>query len=323
MFKDATGRSLFGMAATIAVAVLAAALPWLGVSSYVRTLVYYTAYFLALGQAWNLMSGLTGYVSFAHGALAGIGAYAVVIAMNAELPLWLALISAVIASMLASLIIGVTSLRLRGIAFTFATLFFQELVLLVVRKLNFAGGPGGIVLQEILPIWLPHVLMMAAAAGATIILLFIKRTRMGVRVLAIKDDETAATAVGINATQLKLVLFCLSAGIAGFTGAVHGLFASSLFPNVVFAVDLSIIALAVPLIGGAGTAMGPVAGALLYVLILEALQVIAPGLHLTMVGLLLLAVILFMRDGIVPVLARQMVRRKAPARVAPVRGTEA
>jgi branched-chain amino acid transport system permease protein len=314
MLKGVTERSLLGVAATLAVAALAAALPWLGVSSYVRTLVYYTAYFLALGQAWNLMSGLTGYVSFAHGALAGIGAYAVVIAMNADLPLWLALICAIGASVLASLVIGMTSLRLRGIAFTFATLFFQELVLLVVRKLGFAGGPGGIVLQEILPIWLPHVLMMAAAGGATVVLLLIKRTRLGVRVLAIKDDETAATALGIDATRLKLALFAVSAGIAGFTGAVHGLFASSLFPNVVFAIDLSIVALAVPLIGGAGTAMGPVAGALLYVVIRETLQVIAPGLHLTIVGLLLLAVILFMRDGIVPVLARQWARATAPVR---------
>ncbi|MGE0750200.1 MAG: branched-chain amino acid ABC transporter permease [Variibacter sp.] len=311
-------RSLLGIAATLLVALVAAALPWLGVSSYVRTLVYYTAYFLALGQAWNLMSGLTGYVSFAHGALAGIGAYAVVIAMNAELPLWLSLASAALASMAASLVIGATSLRLRGTAFTFATLFFQELVLLVVRKLGFAGGPGGIVLQEILPIWLPHVLMMAAAAGATIILLLVKRTRTGVRVLAIKDDETAATAIGINATRLKLILFCVSAGIAGFTGAVHGLFASSLFPNVVFAVEISIVALAVPLIGGAGTVSGPVVGALLYVLIREALQVIAPGLHLTILGVLLLAVILFMRDGIVPVLARQFARRKASSQAPPL-----
>jgi branched-chain amino acid transport system permease protein len=311
-------RTLFGVAATLLVALLAAALPWLGVSSYVRTLVYYTAYFLALGQAWNLMSGLTGYVSFAHGALAGIGAYAVVIAMNAELPLWLSLATAALAGMAASLVIGATSLRLRGTAFTFATLFFQELVLLIVRKLGFAGGPGGIVLQEILPIWLPHVLMMAAAAGATIILLLVKRTRTGVRVLAIKDDETAATAIGINATRLKLILFCVSAGIAGFTGAVHGLFASSLFPNVVFAVEISIVALAVPLIGGAGTVSGPVVGALLYVLIREALQVIAPGLHLTILGILLLAVILFMRDGIVPVLARQFARRKAPPQGPPL-----
>ena len=303
------------VAATVGLAALAAALPWLGASSYVRTLVYYGAYYVALGQAWNLMSGLTGYVSFAHGALAGIGAYAVVIAMNAELPLWLAMLCAVAAAALASLVIGATSLRLRGTAFTFATLFFQELVLLLVRKLRFAGGPGGIVLEEILPVWLPHVLMMAAAAGATIALLAVKRTRTGLRVLAIKDDETAATAVGVNATRLKLILFCVSAGIAGFTGAVHGLFASSLFPNVVFAVELSIVALAVPLIGGAGTAFGPVVGAVLYVFIRELLQVIAPGLHLTIVGLLLLAVILFLRDGVVVALARQWQGVRQPGRV--------
>ena len=264
------------------------------------------------------MSGLTGYVSFAHGALAGIGAYAVVIAMNAELPLGLALLAAAAAAALASLVIGATSLRLRGTAFTFATLFFQELVLLIVRKLPFAGGPGGIVLEEILPVWLPHVLMAAAAAGATIALLVVKRSRVGLRALAIKDDETAATALGINATRLKLVLFCLSAGIAGFTGAVHGLFASSLFPNVVFAVELSIVALAVPLIGGAGTASGPVVGALLYVLIRELLQVIAPGLHLTIVGLLLLAVILFLRDGVVVALARKVRRVRGPVATRPL-----
>ena len=310
--RSPLAKTLPGIVAAVAVAAVAAALPWLGVSSYIRTLVYYAAYYLALGQAWNLMSGLTGYVSFAHGALAGIGAYAVVIAMNAELPIWVALLAAAAASGLASLIIGATSLRLRGTAFTFATLFFQELVLLVVRKMPFAGGPGGIVLQEILPIWLPHVLMMAAAAGATIAVLAFKETRVGLRVLAMKDDETAATAVGINATRLKLILFCASAAIAGFTGAVHGLFASSLFPNVVFAIELSIIALAVPLIGGAGTALGPVIGAVLYVLVRELLQVIAPGLHLTFVGVLLLLVILFMRDGVAPTLGRQLARLRRP-----------
>lgn len=138
-----TPRSTWlGVLSTVALAALAAALPWLGVSSYLRTLVYYAAYYLALGQAWNLMSGLTGYVSFAHGALAGIGAYAAVIALNAGWPMAAALGAAVAVTGLASLVIGATSLRLHGTAFTFATLFFQELVLLVLRKLPFTGGPG-------------------------------------------------------------------------------------------------------------------------------------------------------------------------------------
>lgn len=306
-----TPRSTWlGVLSTVALAALAAALPWLGVSSYLRTLVYYAAYYLALGQAWNLMSGLTGYVSFAHGALAGIGAYAAVIALNAGWPMAAALGAAVAVTGLASLVIGATSLRLRGTAFTFATLFFQELVLLVLRKLPFTGGPGGMVLQEILPVSLPYVMMMAVAAIATIAMALVRRSRVGVRVLAIKNDEAAAAAVGIDSTRLKLALFCASAGIAGLVGAVHGIFAASLYPDVLFSVDISLVALAVPLIGGVATVSGPLAGAILYVGLREVLQVIAPALHLTIVGLLLLAVVLFMREGIVVALARVVTRRR-------------
>jgi branched-chain amino acid transport system permease protein len=301
--------ALPGIAMTLIVAVLAAAMPWLGLSSYGRTLVYYAAYYLALGQAWNLMSGFTGYVSFAHGALAGIGAYAAVIAVNAELPIPVAMAVALGVALAASLVIGATSLRLKGVAFTFATLFFQALALLILRKLPFAGGPGGLVLQEILPVWLPHVMMMAVAACGTIAVILLRRSRLGIRVLAIKNDELAASAVGIDATRLKLVVFAVSAVLAGLTGATHALFAASLYPDVVFAVDTSIVALAIPLIGGVATAAGPVVGAVLYVGIREVLQVVAPGLHLTIVGLLLLAVILFMRDGVAPTLARVAARR--------------
>lgn len=300
---------VLGSLAILVVAALAAAMPFLGVSSYARTLVYYAAYFLALGQAWNLMSGLTGYVSFAHGALAGIGAYVGVIALNAEWSLATSLLTAAAVTAVFSLAIGATSLRLRGTAFTFATLFMQETVQLLVRKLPFAGGPGGIVLEEILPLWLPHVLMLGVSAAATITVLVFRRTRTGLRVQALRDDEGAAGAVGIPATRLKLALFCASAAFAGLTGAVHGIFASSLFPNVVFSVDLSIIALAVPLIGGAGTAIGPVVGAVLYVALREVLQVVAPNLHLAIVGLVLLAIVLFLREGIVPAMARALAAR--------------
>lgn len=303
-------RVVPGVLTAVVLAGLAAALPWLGVSSYVRTLVYYTAYYLTLGQAWNVMSGMTGYVSFAHGALAGLGAYAVVIALNAEWPMAAALAAAVVAAVLASLVIGATSLRLRGTAFTFATLFFQELVLLVLRKLPFTGGPGGIVLAEILPVWLPSVMMMALAGGATAGVAVLRTSRVGVRVLAIKYDEAAAAAVGIDSTRLKLVLFCASAAIAGLAGAVHGLFVASLYPDVVFAVDVSLVALAVPLIGGVATATGPLAGAVVYVGIRETLQLIAPGLHVTIVGVLLLGVVLFMNEGVAVAIARGLTRAR-------------
>jgi branched-chain amino acid transport system permease protein len=301
------------LAGSILVGMIAALMPWFGVSSYIRTLVYYSAYFLALGQAWNPISGFTGYVSFAHGALAGIGAYAAVIALNAEWPIAMGLGAGATAAMLGSLVIAATSLRLRGTAFTFATLFFQELVLLAFRKLPFAGGPGGLVLEEIFSTELPQILMIVTALAATIVVAALRSSRTGIRAFAVKDDETAATSVGIGTTQLKIVLLCASAAIAGLAGAIHALFAASLYPNDVFSVDVSLVALAVPLIGGAGTAIGPVVGAILYVGIREILQIIAPGLHLIIVGLLILAVVLFMRDGIVVAAVRLWRRFAATA----------
>jgi branched-chain amino acid transport system permease protein len=299
--------------APIVLAAIAAALPLFGVSSYVQILVYYTAYYLTLGQAWNLMSGMTGYVSFAHGALAGIGAYATVISFNAGWPLVPSLLAGAATALIASLIIGATSLRLRGTAFTFTTLFFQALALLVLRKIPATGGPGGLALQEILPIWLPQVLMIGLACAASLIMLVVRRSRTGIRLLAIKGDETAALSLGIASARLKLALFCGSAAIAGAAGAVHGLFTASLYPEVVFSVDVSLTALAVPLIGGVTMVSGPLVGAIFYVGIGELLAIFAPSFQLAAVGAMLLIVMLFMPMGLVPFLTQRLRRKSQPA----------
>jgi branched-chain amino acid transport system permease protein len=305
--------SALSLLAPTVLAVGAALLPRFGVSSYVQILVYYTAYYLALGQAWNLMSGMTGYVSFAHGALAGIGAYATVMALNAGWPLIPSILAGPAAAVLASLVIGATSLRLRGTAFTFTTLFFQALALQVLRKVPATGGPGGLALQEILPIWLPQTLMILLAWGGTLIMLGVRRSRTGIRLLAIKGDETAALSLGINSARLKLTLFCGSAAIAGAAGAVHGLFAASLYPDVVFSVDVSLIALAVPLIGGVATVSGPLIGAIFYVGVGEFLAIYAPSFQVAAIGAMLLIVILFMPAGLAPFLVERFRRRSYPA----------
>ena len=302
-------RQVPAFLAIAAVTGLAASLPWLGVNGYGQTLAYYVAYMLVLGQSWNLMSGMTGYVSFAHGALAGIGGYATVMAMNADWPFAVAVTAAPIMALTASLVIGGTSLRLRGTAFTFATLFFQALALQIVRKLPATGGPGGLSLEEILPVWLPEVMMAVLAGAATLTVYLVRLSRLGVRLLAIKGDETAAQALGIGTTRLKLGIFCASAALAGFAGSVHALFTASLYPNVVFNVDVSLTALAVPLVGGVATAFGPFAGAVLFVGLSELTQIYAPGLHLVLVGLVLLLVVLFMPRGLLPFLAARTRRR--------------
>jgi len=280
----------------IAAALVMSALPFVGASNYTITLVYYVAYFIALGQAWNFMSGFTGYVSFAHGAFAAIGAYTAILAINAGVPLIIAVAVASIPAAVASLLIGATSLRLRGIAFAFSTLFFQEIAALVVKKLKFTGGSAGIVLNDILPIVQPYLAMVVMALVLTIAIIVVRAT-VGVRLLAIKDDETAAVASGVPTNKFKLLLFLASAGTAGAVGGIHGVFSASLYPEVVFSIDISLIALAVPLIGGAATAMGPVLGAVLYVAVREFLQVTAPSMSVTITGLLILLCILFIPEG--------------------------
>ena len=296
----------------ILLAALALAAPRLGASAYLQILIYYFAYYLTLGQAWNLMSGLTGYVSFAHGALAGIGAYATVMALNADWPLALGLLMGPAVAVAASLLIGATSLRLRGVPFTFATLFFQELALLAVRKIPATGGPGGLALQDILPIWLPQALMILLACVATLLMAGVRQSRLGIRLMAIKGDETAALSLGVPTGRLKLAIFCLSAAVAGAAGAIHGLFTASLYPDVVFNVDVSLTSLAAPLIGGVATAAGPALGALLYVGMGELLEIFAPGLHTAVIGLLLLLVILFMPAGIGPFVAARLRTQPRP-----------
>ena len=257
-----------GVLLTAALALLAVALPALGASRYVLTLIYYLAYNIVLGQSWNMMSGMTGYVSFAHGALAGLGAYAAVVAMNAGWPIPAALPAGSLVAVAGSSVVGASSLRLRGVAFTFATLFFQQLALLILRKLPASGGAGGLALQDILPVALPQMLMVGLAALATIAVLALRRSRTGIRLLAIREDEVAAASLGIGVTRLKLAVFCASATIAGAGGAVHGLFTVSLYPDDVFSVDVSLTALAAPLAPdaasrGAGVAAGRVAMTLL------------------------------------------------------------
>ena len=309
--------SPLSLAAPVVIAAVALALPRFGASAYVEILVYYVAYYLCLGQAWNLMSGMTGYVSFAHGALAGIGGYAAVMALNGEWPLAWGLLAGPAAAVVASLVIGATSLRLRGVAFTFATLFFQEIALQAVCKIPATGGPGGLALQDIFPIWLPQALMIVLACVATILMAATRRSRFGIRLLAIKGDESAALALGVPAARMKLIVFCVSAAIAGAAGAIHGLFTASLYPDVVFNVDVSLTALAAPLIGGVATASGPALGAVLFVGIGEILEVYAPSFHTAAIGLLLLLVILFMPAGFGPFLARRLrPRAEAPIKAA-------
>lgn len=287
----------------------------MNVASYTQVVIYNVAFYAAMAQAWNLMSGFTGYISFAHGGLAGIGAYASILAMNAGAPLSVAVLVAAGAAALASVVIGLPSLRLRGIAFAFATIFFQAAILIVANKATpLTGGSQGKASAAIVP--LEHLLigMLLVAGVATATIYCLRRSRLGLRLLAIREDETAARSLGIRTVRLKLGAFAASAAFAGAAGGLNAFYLATIFPAGVFNLKGSLEPLVIALIGGAGSAVGPAVMAGIYGYYQDLLQTLGSELQLTLLGLLLVVVVLFARQGLAGLVTAVQDRVKARRR---------
>ncbi|MGH3358183.1 MAG: branched-chain amino acid ABC transporter permease [Nocardioidaceae bacterium] len=296
---------VLGAAAILIGSVLGMLLPQTPLNSYTISVAYSMAFFVAVAQAWNLMSGFTGYISFAHGALVGVGGYAAVLAINNGWSFIGSVLAGAMAATVASVLIGLPSLRLRGIAFAFATIFFQAIALIVAEKaVSITGGSQGLASVEIMPIDDLLVAMAAIAGAATLVVHLLRASRLGLRLLAIREDETAARVIGIPTVRLKLGAFAVSAAFTGAAGAVHAFFLATLFPLSVFDISTSIDPLVVALLGGSASAFGPVVTGAVYALSQESLQHLGSELQLSLLGGLLVLVVLFARDGLAGILTR-------------------
>ncbi|MGH3665837.1 MAG: branched-chain amino acid ABC transporter permease [Egibacteraceae bacterium] len=294
-----------GLVFIVGLAVVALLLPALGIGSYWVAVAYSAAFYIALAQSWNLLSGFTGYVSIAQGALAGLGSYTAVLASNAGLGYVPALAVAGLVGLVASVLIGLPSLRLKGIAFAIATVFFQEMMLIVAEKAEpVTRGPQGLAAETLVPLSTPLVSMVLLASFGTALVFAVRRTRLGLQLLALRDDELAAEVAGIRTTPLKLGMFAASASLAGVVGGVHGFYLATLFPRDVFIPDISLEALVVAMVGGAGSAVGPVVVGALYAFVQETLRGLGSALQLVFLGTVLLATVLFAREGVAGTAAR-------------------
>ncbi|HEX2131131.1 MAG TPA: branched-chain amino acid ABC transporter permease [Actinophytocola sp.] len=304
-------RRGLGVLALLAVVVLAATMPLWGLESYTLSVAYTVVFYAAVAQAWNLMSGFTGYISFAHGALVGIGSYAGVLAMNAGSGLVVAILAGAVTAVVSSLLIGLPSLRLHGIAFAFATIFFQAALLIAVQKaVPLTGGSQGLTAKDIVPLETLFIAMVVVAGTATLLVHLLRRSRLGLRLLSIREDETAARTIGIGTVRLKLGAFALSAMFAGAAGAVHAFFLATIFPQNVFTLQSSVEPLVLTLIGGTASAIGPVVMAAIYGISQEVLQQLGSELHLAMLGVVLVLAVLFARNGLAGLVTTWRDRRR-------------
>ena len=303
-------RSSSGWAGTALV--MAAALAPLALNEYYQSFLLQVFIAIALAQAWNLISGMTGYVSFGHSAFFGVGAYAGALFLTWGFPWWLAVFHGAIIAALLSLPLGVLTLRLRGPYFAIAMLGLNEIGRIVATLwVDLTNGGSGITLA---PALLPSLNMeyfttLALALGATLLVAGIHRRRFGLELRAIREDEEAAEMVGVNTTLNKVIAFTLSAVIPGAVGAVYVMYTSFINPGSAFAHARNVEMIVVVLFGGSGTVWGPIVGAGIVMTLRELLWAEFPEVHLALLGVLLLVVVLYLPGGIVSLARRDRQRR--------------
>ena len=252
---------------------------------------------LALTQSWALFSGLTGYVSLGHAVFFGIGAYAMVLCWGA-VSLWAALAIAGAAAGLLALIAGYPCLRVRGPYFVILTFGLAELVKYVVVNVEAALGQFSRVVFAAPDLDLLYYAMVVLAAVSTAATYAARRSRVGVGLRAIREDEQAAETLGVDVTAYKTLAFCASAVVPGMVGAVAVLRTTYFEPLQAFSPVTSFMIVAIAIFGGGDDAPGPVYGAVFLVVLQELLWANWPEVYMIILGTLLIVFVLWSPDGV-------------------------
>jgi len=289
----------------IALAFLAA-LPLMGLSSHVLHLIILVLIWSIVGMAWNLLSGYCGQVSFGHAAFFGVGAYtAGILYLHGQVSSWWGLPASIVVATIFSFLLGLIVLRLRGPFFTLATLASGEIIRVLAENLVWlTKGNTGILLQE--RTWVDktnyYYIALAIATVTFLVIRLLVRSKLGYYFVAIREDQDAADSLGIDSTWYKTIALCISGAITGIAGAFYTNYMGYIDPQIVFSLpDVSTITIMIVMIGGVATYFGPFVGAIIMVLLGEAIRSI-PGLgaaHLAFFGTLLILIIIFLPNGIV------------------------
>ena len=292
-------------------------------NSYYQLVMTLVPVWAMFGLSWNLLSGYTGLISFGHAAFFGVGAYAVVLGqIYFDLSPWVLIPIAAMLGGIAGLLIGFPTFRLQGHYFALAMLAYPLAILYVFEWLGF---------QEVtLPIKRDnadrlyairrsplYTLLALAMMLATILLTrAVERSRFGMALLAIKQNEAAAEAAGINTLAWKLRAITLSGAIAGAVGGFYAVVLLVVTPQSVFGMLVSAQALTVAMFGGVGTVWGPVIGSVILIPLAETLNAEAgsrfPGIQGVIYGLAIICVILLAPEGLFWKVRDFLRKRSAP-----------
>ena len=284
--------------AAVALAVVVLAILPRFVSDYRISLLISIFAYVAMATAWSFFSGATRYISLATSAFVGIGVYAVTLSID-RVPLALGLALAALAGFLVALVVGLSTLRLRGVYFVIFTFGLAELIKQLVTwyEVNRNKNLMRLVFADVSNVFLYEALLAIAVvtvAGSWLA----GRTRLGFALRAIGEDETVARHTGVDTTLVKVLVFALTASIIALTGAVLSLRYSYIDPNIAFNSAWSFQVLIMSLLGGAGRAWGPLLGVIPLVLLSEFLAGTFPHHFGIALGLCFVVIVFYLPGGV-------------------------
>jgi len=311
----------------IAVLLLALIAAPLIANDYLLTILILILYFAYVGQAWNIMMGFAGQLSLGHAIYVGLGGYmAAALYVHYGVGPWIGLLAAIPVAMACGAVIGFLAFRfgVAGVYFAILTIAFAEFARIGFDHLRFVGGSAGFFLPVAQytqnDLWnlrgrpaMFYYVILALTIIAFLLCHALLRSRIGYFWLAIREDEQAARALGIDTFRYKMAAVVISAGMTAVAGVFFAFYYNNLFPEQVFHISRSIEIILAPIIGGIGTLFGPVLGA--FVLtglseamteLLHALGIEIPGAKQVFYGVCLLVVVMMLPDGIWPWLARRL-----------------
>lgn len=260
---------------------------------------------ITVTQGWNIIGGYTGKISFGHAAFFGAGAYtAALFEVYWKTHFLLSILFGGIVALLLALIMGYPFLRLKGPYFAIGTLGFSEMLrILVSNEDRWTGGASGIEIPGVFFVGMPisgyYFIILSIMAITLLGTYWFTRSEWGLACISIREDETAAEVLGIHSTKYKMISFALSAFPTGLAGGFYLNFMTYIDPSTVFSTGISIKAVAMALLGGGGTVIGPIIGAIVISLLVEVFRPLFTYAYLIIYGSLLIGIVFFVPGGIV------------------------
>lgn len=271
--------------------------------------------FVTLASSWNILGGYSGQANLGHAAFFGLGTLATRLLWVSGRPLFPSLLAGGVVAVAFALLVGVPAFRLRGVYFAIGTLGLAQILNVTVGNVLpvISALPAqSLATYDLAPRYYLFLVLALITTGTSYVLV---NSRLGLGIMAVREEEEAAESLGISALRHKLLALCVSAFFAGLAGGAFAYYHVSYYYQFPFGPLWTFDSLMMAYIGGAGTIIGPVIGAVFFVIVKEVLALKLVELHLTVFGVLFILVVLFLPGGFVEVwerIQKALARRSRP-----------